>query len=65
MDEATNFTFKQLADWASYEEVRTAGLYNMFDPRARLATGLDRAEYQFVMNNYSALRAAAEADADE
>lgn len=55
----TKFTEKQLADWLDYEEVRSGGCYNMFDPRARQATGLTGDEYSFVMQNYSQLKAVA------
>jgi hypothetical protein len=54
------FTPQQISDWEDYEEVRSEGAYNMFDPMAREATGLDREEYSFVMKNYSELKKAAE-----
>lgn len=54
------FTKDQLADYLLYEEVRASGAYNMFDPRARASTGLSRDEYRFVMDNFTALRAAYE-----
>lgn len=53
------FTDAELNNWRSYEEVRAEGRYNMFDPNARLLTGLSRADYGFCMDNYSALRAQA------
>ena len=49
------FTKEQLAHWKRYERVRRGGRWNMFDPAARNATGLDRDEYLFVMKNYEAL----------
>jgi len=58
--ETTNFTAEQLENWVAYEAVRKGGRWNMFDPNARAATGLDRDEYTFVMRNFSALKAAAE-----
>lgn len=59
--DAPKFTEQQLRHWWSYENVRKSGKFNMFDPRARKATRLDGDEYSFVMNNYSALKDAAEA----
>lgn len=53
------FTAKQIADWKRYEKVRAGGKYNMFDPRARQATGLSMERYSFVMQNYSELKTAA------
>ena len=50
------FTQQQIANWRYYEEVRASGHYIMFDPRARLETGLNTGDYAFVMDNYSALR---------
>ena len=54
------FTEQEIKNWELYEEVRASGAYNMFDPMARLNTGLSRADYGFVMDNYSALKAQAE-----
>ena len=53
------FTLNQLDMWLAFEGVRSSGLYNMFDPRAKRATGLSTEEYDFVMHNFSALKAAA------
>lgn len=53
------FTPEQIADWHAFEKVRKGGKYNMFEPRARRASGLDDEEYDFVKRNYSALKAAA------
>lgn len=50
------FTDEQLSDWRDYEDIRQSGAYNMFDPRARAATGIPRDRYLFVMTNYSALK---------
>ncbi len=50
------FTTEQLADWRKYEKVRLSGRFNMFDPRARRATGLNGERYSFVMENFSELR---------
>ena len=51
------FTEKQLEDFKAYRKVQMGGRWNMFDPQARRATGLERDEYTFVMKNYSKLRA--------
>ena len=49
------FTNQQLQNFKKYVRVQMGGRYNMFDPRARAATGMDEDEYIFVMDNYSAL----------
>lgn len=41
----------------TYERVRREGKYNMFDPNARMLTGLSKEDYIWVMNNYSELNA--------
>lgn len=56
-----NFTNQQMADWRAYERVRKSGAFNMYDPRARRATGLSGERYSFVMNNYSELKEAVQA----
>lgn len=40
----------------AYEDVRLSGEYNMFDPNARIMSGLSMEEYVYVMNHYSELR---------
>jgi len=57
------FTKKQIRDWKAYEKVRSGGRYNMFDPRAKMAAGLSREDYLFVMSNYDKLKEQAEAKA--
>jgi hypothetical protein len=54
------YTESEIENWKAYEAVRSEGRFNMFDPNARALTGLSRADYGFVMDNYSALKAAAE-----
>lgn len=49
------FTPAQIRDWKAYERVRKSGHYNMYDPRARLETGLSGERYSFVMQNFSKL----------
>lgn len=55
------FTLEQIEDWESYEEVRANGRFNMFDPAARIATGLTREQFLFCMQHCAALKAAHEA----
>ena len=50
------FTAKQLQDFKAYRKVQLGGKFNMFDPRATMATGLSKSEYIFVMKNYVALQ---------
>ena len=52
------FTNQQLQNFKKYVRVQMGGRYNMFDPRARAATGLDKDEYVFVMENYDKLKEA-------
>ena len=52
------FTNQQLQNFKKYFGVQMGGRYNMFDPRARAATGMSEDEYTFVMENYSALKEA-------
>lgn len=59
-NKTTTFTKNQIEQYKSYEIVRNSGEYNMFDTRARLASGLTKDQYLFVMNNYSELREAAD-----
>jgi len=64
-NKTTTFTKKQIEQYKSYEIIRKSGAYNMFDSRARLASGLTKDQYLFVMENYSDLKDAAEGfDAD-
>lgn len=59
------FTNQQLQNFKKYVRVQMGGRYNMFDPRARAATGMDKDEYIFVMENYSALKEASEKNRQE
>ena len=49
LDELTESDFK------SYERVRVGGKWNMFDPRAESASGLDKDTYLGVLSNYLSL----------
>lgn len=52
---------QRLSDWKIFEKVRAGGRFNMFDPRARRETGLDRERYSYVLYNYSTLKTEAKA----
>jgi len=39
-----------------YRNVQDSGMYNMFDPNARLCTDLSKNEWIDIMKNYSELR---------
>lgn len=52
----SKFTEQQLRDWKIYEKVRISGRFNMLFPEARVATGLSREDYLFVIKNYIELR---------
>lgn len=52
------FTDKQKKDFARYVAIQHGGRYNMFDPRARALTNMDRAEWVFCMEHYDALEQA-------
>lgn len=49
------FTDQQLHDFKAYVRVQDSNRYNMLDPAALRATGLDKASYLFVLKNYSDL----------
>lgn len=42
-------------DFMAYESVRKSGLYNMFDERAIMISGLSKEKYMFILSNYAAL----------
>ena len=43
------------ADFKAYERVRVLGYFNMFDPRAETASGLDKETYLGVLTHYEGL----------
>jgi hypothetical protein len=47
--------------WRDFERVRRSSQFNMFDPRARQATGLSEENYRFVIQYFSQLKKAVEA----
>lgn len=55
--EKPDFTWIQILNYIAYENVRSSGICNMFDPNAQIAAGLSNEDYVFVMKNYDALRA--------
>ena len=59
------FTFIEINNWRAYEHVLSRGRWNMFDPQARIATGLTNEEYSFTMKNYDKLAEAALEDDKE
>ena len=42
-------------EFKKYVQVQKSGLWNMFDPQALKATGLDKDTYFSVMDNYKKL----------
>jgi hypothetical protein len=62
--EAVPFSDDQIRQYVAYEKVRARNRWNMFDPKARKATGLTGEQYSFVMHNFSALRAQHETTRD-
>lgn len=59
-----DFTYKQLNDWRTFEDIRLTGAYNMVSPRVAEELGLSRDEHLFVIKNYAALKATYEAAED-
>lgn len=53
------FTDQQIKNFRAYVKVQRSNRYNMITPQARRATGLERDDYVFVMENYEALEAQA------
>lgn len=45
------------SEFVAYERVRQKGTWNMFDPNARLATGLDKDTYAAIMHHYASVMA--------
>ena len=41
-------------EFDAYEGVRRYGAWNMFDPEARAATGLEKDKYVAIISNYNA-----------
>jgi hypothetical protein len=52
------FTPEEIEDWEFYEEIRASNRFNMFDPAARIASGLTREQFLFCLKHYDALKAA-------
>ena len=55
------FTDEQINHFRQYERVRRSGLYNMWDFKAVIATGLTQEQYFFVMGSYGPLSQQAQA----
>ena len=43
-------------DWDAYRRVQKSGEYNMYDPNARMLTGIERNPYIEILRNYSDLK---------
>ena len=43
-------------DFRAFAEVRKSGLYNMFDPRARMLTHLTKQQWVAIMEQYEDLK---------
>jgi len=59
MENKTEFSELEILNWKAFERVRAGGRFNMFDPKARQASGLGPDEYAFCMDHYSELKEAA------
>jgi|TARA_Y100000294_G_C8556315_1_gene337312 hypothetical protein len=44
------------SNFEAYEEVRRYGGWNMFDPMARLSSGLNKDKYLAIIENYDTLK---------
>ena len=42
-------------DWDAYLRVQKSGKYNMYDPKALMASGLDKSTYMTIIHNYEKL----------
>ena len=42
-------------DWDEYRTVQDSGMFNMFDPRAREMSSLDKRQWLYAMENYDEL----------
>jgi hypothetical protein len=56
------FTERQIQAWYEFEEVRQSGAVNMMSPQVRDMCDLSREEHLFVIQNYEALKQAAESE---
>lgn len=54
------FTLQQIEHFRAYKKVQKSNRYNMMEPAAVTATGLTDDEHLFVIENYAALRKAAQ-----
>jgi hypothetical protein len=65
MTTKNKFSPDQIQMYLAYETVRVSGLFNMFDPRAREATGLTKEDFLFVMGQFNSLRQQFEEEQEE
>lgn len=63
METQAKFNDVQIENWRAFEDVRSSGAFNMYDPAAIECSGLEKEDYQFVMRNYDALKEQATASA--
>ena len=42
--------------WIEYRSIQDSGMFNMFDPQARMMTDLSKNEWLHIMKNYSELK---------
>ena len=38
-----------------YRDIQESGMFNMFDPQARMMTSLDKKEWLYIIQNYEEL----------
>ncbi len=50
-----------IEQFEKYLKVQSKGLYNMFDPRARQASGLSESIYNYIIEHYDELASKYEA----
>jgi hypothetical protein len=51
----SKFNKVQMAQFDRYVQVQKSGKYNMLDPMAGAAAGLDKEEHLFIIRNYGAM----------
>lgn len=57
------FSNYQITNWRRYERVRASGKWNIWDERAMIESGLERADYIFCLKNYQRLKLQSEREA--
>ena len=54
--EKTIMKFITESEWNEYRSIQKGGLYNMFDPKAREHTTLNKEQWFFIIKNYGMLK---------